>query len=69
MLLNEIEIGGIYIVKLNVEYRTPEEVRATEFFVKIIGIHPHLDGGIVEFVFLTDDIVHYAYPKQISTVN
>lgn len=69
MLLNEINIGGIYVITLDVHYRTHEEVRKTQFLIKVINAHSE-NGGIVEFVFLnsTDNAGHYAYPKQIKPV-
>jgi len=71
MLLNEIEINGIYVASLDVQYRTNEEVIKTKFLVKVIDSVHTQGNDVVEFVFLNspDNSVHYAYTKQINPVN
>jgi len=67
MLLNETERGGIYILTLDVKYRSDEEVRTTQFLIRVTGVS-YSGNGNVEFTFLAspDNCVYYAYPSQIK---
>jgi len=65
MKLNEIKIGGIYKTTLKVQFRSEDEVKGCDFFVKVTG---KTSGGYIEVSFMGDNVCYFLNPCQVDKI-
>jgi hypothetical protein len=64
MTYNEIVLYGLYYITLDVIFREEIERKKIKFMIRISA----KSNENIEFTFLNDNIIHYAYPCQISKI-